>query len=112
MGAPEWSDEELSTLKAHYRKHRTKKWRGWGRVLPGRSVDAIARKAGQLGLTKKKRSNRPWTDEESAELLRFLIDMSERTGRTPMGIALHAEWMCQKARGMVDTAKRAEGRIA
>ena len=109
---PHWTEEELAVLRRYYRSHRTAKWSGWAKVLPGRSTSAIMRKATDLRLTKRKRcASRAWTDEESAELLRFLVEKSRAWERTPTAIALRAEYLCQKARGMVEMAKKSEGRI-
>lgn len=103
MGAA-WTDEEREALRRHYPKHRSGKWGGWKRVLPNRSPTSIMRQAVKLGLTKKKRTNRPWSDEETAELLRFAIDFTRRHDRTPVAIAMHLEWLCQRAKALNEAA--------
>lgn len=93
-----WTSEEEAALRRHYPAHRTGTWKGWKRLLPGRSPNAIRIKAIELGLSRKKRcGSRPWADEETAELLRFLIAHTKKWDRTPMAVAMHAEWLCQRA---------------
>ena len=101
MGAA-WSDEEREVLRKNYPRHRTGSWKGWKRLLPNRSATSIMRQAVKMGLTKKKRTSRPWTDEETAELLRFVIAFTKKHDRTPMAVAMHAQWLCQKARALTE----------
>ena len=96
-----WTEEEKAALRRYYPLHRSSVWKGWKRHIPNRSPDAIQRKAVELGLTRRKRcGSKPWSDEETQELLRWLIEHSRKWDRTPMAVAMHAEWLCQRALAM------------
>lgn len=104
---PRWTEEEVETLRKWYRSHRSASWGGWAKRLPGRSPAAIQRKAVELGLTKRKRSgSRPWSDEDSAVVLRAVLELSRRLDRTPMGVIMRATYLVRDAKSIMSARGR------
>lgn len=91
-----WSDAERWTLAALWDGHG-KWWDGWAKALPGRTPDAIADQAQAMGLAWKRPRDK-WTPEEDALLLRHVMEVSQRTNRSPSSVAARVRALRDKAR--------------
>lgn len=70
MAKVPWTEAELNALRREY-PSRGAGWRGWGRLLPGRTEKAIRAAAHRLGL-RQRRERAPERDEDPSELLGHL----------------------------------------
>ena len=91
-----WSDAERWVLASLWDGHG-KWWDGWAKALPGRTPDAIADKASEMGLAWKRPRDK-WTPEEDALLLRHVMEVSQRTNRSPSSVAARVRALRDKAR--------------
>ena len=85
MMASRWSDEENAAILAN--PEHGAEWRGWTRLLPGRSKSAIKQRRVALGVAAKqgrrKRAqepSEPWTDEQRVALVRLATEMVDACG--------------------------------
>lgn len=96
-----WSQEEIEILRTHYPHHGCA-WPEWRRLLPHRTSGAIGNKAFSLGIQcypeihqfalahgqqKRHRAEslaavRKWSHEEDIALMRTLLDLKQKTGRS------------------------------
>lgn len=79
-----WTERERWRLATLWPRHG-RDWDGWAEALPGRTPDAIEAMARKMGLRPKPRRG-AWTRAEETVLLRGLMDMARKTGRTPGAI--------------------------
>lgn len=91
-----WTEAERWTLAALWDGHG-KWWDGWAKALPGRGPAAIADKASEMGLAWK-RPREKWTPEEDALLLRHVMEVSQRTNRSPSSVAARVCALRNKAK--------------
>lgn len=98
MGWVPWTTGELERLRRHYPFHGHD-WDGWADELPGRTWAAIQAKATFLGLRRYSK----WTEGQVRELLRAVVDVSERVGHSPRSCVVMAH------RIVSDEAERRSG---
>lgn len=68
-------------------------------ALPGRTARAVAQRACELGVASGVRGPNPWTPEEDRAAVAHLAAVCRETGRTPVAVCHHLEWLVRKARG-------------
>ncbi len=96
-----WSQEEIEILRTYYPHHGCA-WQEWRQLLPYRTSSAIAGKAFNLGIqcypeihqfaqahgqqkyakAESLRNVRKWTHEEDVDLMKTLLEIKEKTGRS------------------------------
>lgn len=103
MGA-RWSKPEDVVLDTWYAS-KGYAWSGWwcngGSLLDGRSQNALRNRARYIGAAKKKRGNRPWSDDEDGLCFQFLTKLSHALGRTPAAVAQHLTYISKSEKKKV-----------
>lgn len=90
-----WTRAELDALRRLYPSHGCR-WEGWGRLLPGRTPDAMVAMAHKLGCPRRRDALRGFSRADAACAARHLRAMAEETGHTTsqcaalVGVALAA----------------------
>ena len=90
-----WTMAELDALRRLYPSHGCR-WEGWGRLLPGRTPDALVAMAHKLGCPRRRDALRGFSRADAACAARHLRAMAEETGHTTsqcaalVGVALAA----------------------
>ena len=96
MTGPAWTPEEDAVIAELYPTRGEKEC---AKVL-GRSERACSSRAKRIGvrsLTNHGRSN-PWTDREERVIVARLAQACRETGRSPMAVIRHSEWLLRKAK--------------
>ena len=97
MTGPGWTAEEDAVIAEYY---PTEGGEGCAERLM-RTPSACAARARRIGVrsTKIRGRSRPWTDEEERAITRHLVAACRETGRSPMAVIRHQEWLLRKATG-------------
>lgn len=92
-----WTVEEELELAKYYPTRRAS-WDGWRYVLPGRTCNAIRRRACALGLADHRRAVTAWDEIEDRLVLSAALKLSRETGRTVGAIGGRIQVLAAKAR--------------
>lgn len=86
--AGRWSEEENAAILAN--PEHGAEWRGWLKLLPGRSKSAIRQRRIALGVAAKRgrrkrppelpEPSEPWSDEQRVALVRLATEMVDACG--------------------------------
>lgn len=96
MTGPRWTPEEDAVIAELYPTRGAKEC---AKAL-GRSEVACSSRAKRIGarsLTNHGRSN-PWTSREERVIVARLAQACRETGRSPMAVIRHSEWLLRKAK--------------
>lgn len=66
--------------------------------LPDRSDTSIYQRAHQLGLHTPRRGPNPWTNDEERLAVEKIAEVCRATGRTPIAVCHHIEWMVRRSK--------------
>ena len=67
-------------------------------ALPGRSERAISQRACQLGVSAGVRGPNSWTPDEERVAVAHLAAVCRKTGRSPVAVCHHLEWLVRKSK--------------
>lgn len=112
MASPRyWTDERDAILAANYQRHSSS-WVGWDNLLPGSTAHSRSCRAHLIGCTrdtKNKESHTRWTEAEDELTLRLVVAVSKRTGRSPLAVARHAEYLVRNAKAIMRLREAKDG---
>lgn len=77
----------------------------------GRSMSSVSSRAKKLGVRARTGRGRSctWTEREDRVAVAHLAEVCRSTGRSPVAVCHHLEWLLRKSRSLGDRSSGAEG---